>query len=253
MKIALLSDIHGNSIALNAVLLDISAKGGADGYWILGDLVALGPDPVGVLERLVTLPDLCMIRGNTDRYVTRGDRPSPSLEEAAADPRLLPALVEVAHTFAWTQGMVTAAGWLFRLSNLPLELNVTLPNGTRFLGVHASPGRDDGDGIRPGMTASELEAMFKNCPADLVCMGHTHQPSEQRWKDIHIVNLGAVSLSLTPDKRASYVMLDAGSEGYTIAHHQVDYDRLAVIDQLNQLRHPGRDFLIRHLSGLITV
>jgi predicted phosphodiesterase len=46
MRIALLSDIHGNEIGLNAVLADVTAQGGADAYWILGDLVALGPRPL---------------------------------------------------------------------------------------------------------------------------------------------------------------------------------------------------------------
>ena len=55
MRIALLADIHGNAIALEAVLADIGREGGADAFWVLGDLVAIGPDPVGVLERLSTL------------------------------------------------------------------------------------------------------------------------------------------------------------------------------------------------------
>lgn len=249
MRIALLADIHGNTIALEAVLADISARGGTDAYWILGDLVALGPDPVGVMERLTILPGLRLIRGNTDRYVVLGDRPSPTLQEAGKDPRLLSSLVEVANTFAWTQGMITAAGWLEYLTGLSLELQVTLPDGTRFLGVHASPGRDDGPGIVPEMKAEEIKGLFGDCDAKLVCMGHTHQPLDQQWNGIHLVNPGAVSLSLTPDRNASYAILEATKEGYHIQHHQVAYDRSAVIDQLNTIRHPGREYLIRHLSG----
>src|SRR5262245_26471365 len=142
MNIALLSDIHGNSSALDAVLADIHARGGVDGYWVLGDLVALGHDPVGVLERLAALPNVQYVRGNTDRYVAVGDRPPPTLADVAADPRLLATLVEIAGTFAWTQGALTAAGWLDWLERLPLELHVALPDGTQVLGVHASPGRD---------------------------------------------------------------------------------------------------------------
>ena len=56
MRLALLSDLHGNPIALDAVLADIDAMGGVDGYLVLGDLVAIGHDPAGVLERLVRLP-----------------------------------------------------------------------------------------------------------------------------------------------------------------------------------------------------
>lgn len=248
MKIALLSDIHGNSVALDAVLEDVAAQGGVDATWVLGDLVALGPDPVGVLERLAGLPDVRFIRGNTDRYVAFGDRPGPALAEVEADPKLLPSLLEVANTFAWTQGMVTAGGWLDWLRRLPLELEMTLPDGTRFLGVHAAPGKDDGPGVVPEMKDAEFARLFGGCEAGLVCVGHTHLPSEQRWKGIHIVNLGAVSLSFTTDKCSSYVLLDAAESGYEVRHRRVSYDCLAVIEQLRAIGHPGRDFMIKRLS-----
>jgi predicted phosphodiesterase len=102
MQIALLSDIHGNSIALDAVLADIERVGGVDTHWVLGDLVALGPDQVGVLERLSALPNVHYTRGNTDRYVITGERPPPSPADAQHHPELLPVLAEVAGTFAWT-------------------------------------------------------------------------------------------------------------------------------------------------------
>ena len=111
MRVAIFSDIHGNTIALDAVLADISARGGADWYWVLGDLVAIGADPVGTLERLVALPAALFVQGNTERYVLTGERPYPSIDDALSDPKLLPRLVEVAHSFAWTQGAITAAGW----------------------------------------------------------------------------------------------------------------------------------------------
>ena len=190
-----------------------------------------------------------MIRGNTDRYVVSGDRPPPTLDEARQDPTLLPSLVEVANTFAWTQGMVTAAGWLERLEALPLELRLTLPDGTRFLGVHASPQRDDGTGVYPGITDNELEALFTGCDDTLVCMGHTHLPFDRRWKGIHLVNPGAVSLSLTSDRDAYYAILEATRDGYSVTHRQVSFDHQLVVDQLVEVRHPGRAFLIKHLSG----
>jgi predicted phosphodiesterase len=55
MRVAVFSDIHGNTIALDAVLADITARGGADAYWVLGDLVAIGAQPVQTLERLAAV------------------------------------------------------------------------------------------------------------------------------------------------------------------------------------------------------
>ncbi len=149
MRVALLSDIHGNSIALDAVLCDIEQSGGVDEYWALGDLVALGPDPVGVVERLDALPTVSVLRGNTDRYVATGERPAPSVAEAIADPSLVSVIAEVAGSFGWTAGYMQAAGLSGWLEALPLQLRRTLPDGTRALAVHASPIADDGPGIDP--------------------------------------------------------------------------------------------------------
>jgi diadenosine tetraphosphatase ApaH/serine/threonine PP2A family protein phosphatase len=154
---------------------------------------------------------------------------------------------EVANTFAWTQGMTTAAGWLPWLQELPVEMRIELPNGTRVLGVHASPGRDDGSGIGPHMNAAEIGPLLQHCAANLVCVGHMHCPFEHRVDGVHAVNPGAVSLSVTADKGASYLLLDAAEKGYSLQHCSVPYDRAAVIDQLNRMRHPGRGYLIKHL------
>jgi hypothetical protein len=68
-----------------------------------------------------------------------------------------PRLVEVAHGFAWTQGVITAAGWLNWLTALPLELRLELRDGTRLLAVHVAPGQDDGQ-------ASTLRCRTLNSP-----------------------------------------------------------------------------------------
>ncbi|MEM7738574.1 MAG: metallophosphoesterase, partial [Deinococcota bacterium] len=193
MRIALLSDIHGNSIALNAVLQDIAAQGGVDGYWILGDLVAIGPDPIGVMEQLTALPHAVFTRGNTDRYTVTGERPSPFETDVKQDLDLLPLYKEVNNCFAWTQGAITAAGYFEWLSNLELEHRHTLPNGIRCLGVHASPGRDDGSGVHPKSTQQELQTLVGGCGADIVFVGHTHASCDITVEDIRIVNLGSIS------------------------------------------------------------
>ncbi len=251
LQVALLSDIHGNLVALEAVLADIAQQGGVDAYWVLGDLVALGPDPVGVLERLTALPNVTFTRGNTDRYVCTGVRPHPNLTDTQNDPSLLPRLIEVNGQFAWTQGAVIATGWFDWLDVLPLEFRATLPDGTRFLGVHAAPGTDDGWGIHPDLTDTELRSLLADCDVDLICVGHTHEPLERRLDEYHVVNLGSVSNPLPPDLRASYVLLQADVSGFQIAHRRVEYDRELVIHQLEKMRHPGVQFLTRHFRGLI--
>ena len=68
MRVAVLSDVHGNVVALDAVLADV---GDVDGLWFLGDLVAHGPRPVECVRRVRALPGLVAVRGNTDAIATR--------------------------------------------------------------------------------------------------------------------------------------------------------------------------------------
>ena len=175
MRLAILSDIHGNPLALDAVQADIQSQGKVDSYWVLGDFVALGYDPVTTLEKVTALAHARFTRGNTDLYVVAGDLPVPP-EKAREDPTLLPEIIEAARSFAWTRGYLSAAGWLDWLTNSPLEVRLTLPDGTRMLGVHASPGRDDGHGIQSKHSDNELEQRLAGCEADLVLVGHTHVP-----------------------------------------------------------------------------
>lgn len=250
MRLALLSDVHGNTFALDAVLADVEAQGGADAFWVLGDLAAIGPDPIGAVERIAALPEARFTRGNTDRYLTNGDRPGPQPHEVADDPERLKQIVEGDRGFAWSQGMITAAGLLGWFEGLPVEERLTLPDSTRLLGVHASPGRDDGPGLTAKQSDDELAAMLDGCEADLVVTGHTHRAIDRRVGDMRAVNLGSVSLPPTADDlRASYVLLDASADGYRLEHRRVDYDREAVIEQAERVRYPGTAFIASFLRG----
>jgi len=171
MRIALFSDIHGNSIALDAVLQDIQKQGGVDAYWILGDLVAIGPDPVGVLDRLTSLENTRFIRGNGDRY-----------------------------------------------------------------------------GVKPDTSEDDLRNLFKGCNADLVCVGHTHRPSDRKIDNLRIVNVGSLSNPTTTDVRASYSLLDVNSTGHQLKHYKVDYDYKAFFAQCEQVKHPATEFIKGHFT-----
>jgi len=247
MKIAVLADIHGNDIALEVVLKDIENKGGVDGYWVLGDLVAIGHAPVRVLERLSALPNASFVRGNTDRYIYTGDRPKPVVGEVDMQVDMIPQLLEIEGDFSWTQGAITNAGWLQWLSRLPLQYRQTLPDGTRALCVHASPGADDGQGIKAGMEEGEIERIVAGCEADLVCVGHTHLPFSLHARGVHVVNPGSVSNPIGEDLGAKYDLIPADEAGYTVEHLQVDYDQEAVIKILEDIRHPARKFITRHM------
>lgn len=245
MRIALLSDVHGNSIALDAVLRDVTDQGGADSYWAVGDLVAHGPDPVGVLERLVDLPAVRFVRGNTDRYVVTGDRPTPTVDDARVDSSLVDIVVQIANGFAWTRGYITAAGWFDWLASLPFDQRITLPDGTRLWGLHASMLGDD-RGLNVRATDEELATRLVGCDADVVVAGHTHEPFDRRVGAVRVVNLGSVSLPKGEDRRATYALLEAEEGRYELERRHVAYDVDAVVKAMEASTYPMPEWVLSH-------
>lgn len=248
VRIAVISDIHGNTIALDAVLADARSQG-VDQYWFLGDHVAIGPEPVAVLDRIAALRDARHIRGNTDRYVVTGEGPPPSLDAVRANPALIPTYTLIAASFAWTRGYVTARGWFEWLEKLPLDIRLTAPDGTRVLAVHASPGTDDGEGVHPGRASSEIGALITGADADLVLVGHTHEPMLRRVDDVLVVNAGSVSNPRAPDLRACYVVLESTLAGTRVQHRRVAYDHDAFTETVRRSRHPAREFILGFQRG----
>ena len=219
MPIGVITDIHGNTTALDAVLEDAAAVG-IDGWWVLGDLVAIGPDPVGVVDRLQALPNATFVRGNTERYLTEG---TPH-----------------GHGMPWTQAQL-GPDRLDWLRSLPVHARPR----PRTLLVHASPGRDDGPGLHPVLTDEHLRVLTRGCDADLVLVGHTHQRVDRVVDGIRLVNPGSVGNPSEADLCAGWAVVD----GDDIELRRVEYDRDAVIAQTLACGIPETDMILGHLRG----
>lgn len=252
MRIAVLSDIHGNDIALEAVLADIRVAGGVEAYWVLGDLVAIGFAPSRVLELLTQLPNARFVSGNTDRYVCTSARPSPTINEVLSDNGLMAQLIENERDFAWTLGAITVTGWQDWLANLPLEFHDTLSDGTQVLCVHVAPNKGDGVGIRATSGAQELDLLVSDSRAGLICVGHTHRPFILRHAGKVILNPGSISNPMETDIRSSYAVINADAQGYQVEHRRVAYDHKAVIEIVHRIGHPAAEFIAKHQRGEIT-
>ena len=244
MKLGLMSDIHGNEVALRSVL-DDAATVGVDQWWVLGDIVAFGPNPVEVLELIGALTNVTCIFGNTERYVVTGERPFPTFADTLGNPDLLPRLVEVAVSLAWTRGAVTQAGWFPWLSGLAGDVCMALPDGTRVLGVHASPRSADGAGIDTKITDTDLAALLHNCYADIVFAGHTHDLTDRTISGVRAVNLGSVSNPSRPDGAATYAVLHIEPDHHTVEHRIVHYDHSAAASAVDAAAHPAGDYIKR--------
>lgn len=251
MRIAILSDIHGNSIALDAVLEDIKRRGGVDGYWLLGDYCAVGYDPVGVLERIQQLPSALIIRGNADSYILSRDLPPPTIEDAQQNPALIPHMAEVVGSFYWTRGMVESQGWISWLESLPCEQNITLPDETEVRLLHSSPQDEGGRGLNPALSDAEIADALNGLNADLLCVGHFHYPMSRQSGKTRIINPGSVSHSVTVNFYTGYALLTADKYKHDIQFIRVDYDRQAVIEATLKTGNPGAPYIVKGIQGRV--
>jgi len=256
VRLGIIADVHGNDVALRAVL-DDAAGYHVDRWWVLGDLVLLGPRPAEVLERLAGLPGLGMLRGNTDRYVLTGEQPAPhaTAADAAASTDLAQrtGLVErygkMAAGIGWTRGVLEQAGTIDYLAALPAQLHLRLPGGSAVLGVHASPGADNGPGIDPHIPDAELRGLLAGCGADVVVGGHTHYRADRLADGIRALNPGSTGLP-RPAGQAGWLLLEDSDDGELRAEqHAVPFDVGAVVRDLRRRRHPNAEFVEAVLTG----
>lgn len=237
------ADVHGNVAALEAILAD-AADLGVERWWALGDLVLFGPRPVEVLLTLADLPGIEYVSGNTDRYVVTGEQPHPHATpvEAAGDVELVDRYAQMAGAIGWTRGALCQAGLLDALAGLPSAQRVTLPDGSVLLGIHASPGADDGPGIDTELADDVLSALLSGAQADIVIGGHTHDATDRMVGGVRALNPGSAGL---PRRcvGASWMLVEADETSTRVQHRQAGFDVDEVILDLHRRGYPNASFV----------
>jgi predicted phosphodiesterase len=221
MRYALVSDVHANLPALEAVLADIAGRRIAAVYH-LGDLVGYAPWPN---ETVALIADRAIpgVAGNYDSTVATDYKHCGCRYE---DPRQ----EELSHlSYDWTLRHVSAETKA-RLGALPFRIDLR-PNGGHLAGprlvlVHASPTlntlyweQDRSDEFCLTMAA---HAGMK--AGDVIAFGHTHKPWHRTIQGIHFVNTGSVGRPKDGDWRAGYVILEITPDGVGVEFIRVEYD-----------------------------
>lgn len=222
MRNALVSDIHANLPALDAVLRDIAERSDADATYHLGDLVGYAPWPNEVVARLRE-NRIAGVAGNYDSTVATDYKHCGCRYEDAHQE-------ELSHlSYAWTRAHVTAdtkthlAALPFRIDLRPLGGHisgptVTLLHGNQVLNtVYVTDDRSNDFLVK---MASSVGARA----GDIVAFGHTHKPWYREVDGVHFVNTGSVGRPKDGDRRAGYVVLDVSAAGARVDFRRVAYD-----------------------------
>ena len=240
MRALLVSDIHSNIEALDAVLADAGRHGGFDRVWCLGDVVGYGPDPSACISRLRGL-DLAAVAGNHD-YAASGLIDAADFNGAAFT------------AIRWTAQQLSSEEKQF-LSSLPttrLEPPFTLVHGSLRAPI-----------VEYLLHPTQAIATFELLTTEFCAVGHSHYPFICRENGgipmflplpeggsapldggRCIVNPGSVGQPRDRDRRASYAIFD--SDAGAVEHYRVEYDIPATQDKM---RHAGLpEYLVDRLN-----
>lgn len=232
MRIAIVSDIHGNLVGLDACLADLQTQGGADVIVAAGDLCVDGPKPKKVLQRLQEIGAQCL-RGNTDRYVfASGEGDLPALDDAERK------------QLRWTRAEI-GEKWVDWLAQLPFALRFGEPEN-ELLVVHANPSSDD-EHVWPDADDATLARLVGDESAAVIAFGHLHLPYARTWRGKLLVNVASAGLPKDGDPRAGYAIFTQCSGGWEVKHRRVAFDVKKVATQLADCGIPESAELISTL------
>lgn len=229
MKLAVLSDVHGNFRALEAVLSD--AKGlGVDHILFLGDLVFMGLDPQPCFDLLMANKPLVTIKGNTE-FTIEGIK---SVQPKDDKEKLWRKFVRYTDIRMNAESKALMETW-------PIVQRGEIGNDP-FIFCHGSPYSYNEAITEDIDPTSELYTKLMDEDASVILCGHTHIPADFTLGNKRIINPGAVGYSFDGDVRASYVFLDVHSNKINATIRRIEYNRELYMNEVSHASHSFKFF-----------
>lgn len=223
MRIAVMSDIHGNFEAFNAVISSIE-KEDIDEIIFLGDLVIKGPEPKDCFQFLKQLKPFIWLKGNTDEWFEKMKNCKINNDHDK----------ELYEYYKYANDRLSNNNKRF-LSRLPENDSFEIHDKT-ILCVHGSP-ISNTDILDSSKTDEEIKDMIKNVEEDIILAGHSHQNFLKYIDNKTIINVGSVGLPFDGIPKASFVVLDIkNNKDVGIEFKRIDYDielNLSVAEEQN--------------------
>lgn len=244
MRLALISDIHGNNTALQAVLHDIHRQR-VESIVCLGDVATNGPEPKRVIAELRNIGCPCII-GNHESALLDPD--------AAVRYQIPPQLIS---SLNWTLNQLTKSE-LSYLASFKATLPITLGKDMNLLCFHASP-LSNTDLLLAMTPAEDLAEMFTGSDAKFFAGGHTHLQMLRQYEGMLVINPGSVGQpfrsfplpgsapSLLP--WAEYAILDWADDALSVDLRRVPFDVNKYCRAIMESEIPLKDWLLQEYSS----
>ena len=226
--VAVITDIHGNLLALQAALARIEELG-IERVFCGGDLVGYGPHPNEVCA-LIAQRDIQTIYGNYDFAIARDLEDCGCAYITSHDRELGQRSVDwtLAHTSQYSKDF---------MRGLPFDLHFPVAGVDVHL-VHGSP-RKVNEYLFEDKPASLYERLAADESDPVLVFGHTHKPWVREYGGVLFVNCGSVGKPKDGDPRGAFAVLSSGSGGVAVSIERVEYDADAVAAEIRQVGLPG--------------
>ena len=234
MKLAFVSDIHGNAVALDAVLEDIK-KRGIDQIIVLGDICYRGPEPKRSLD-LVRSLNTDVIKGNADEWIVRGIKKGEV-------PENIHSLMSKERD--WSVSKLDDDSVKY-LQNLPEELTLDF-DSIKIHVFHATP-TSLFDVVQSDESNEKVLDKLVTKDADIFIYGHIHKSFVRFIDGKCVVNTGSVGLPFDGLNKASYAIVEINESNFDISIARVDYDVNKVVKQFEESDYPIREVMTRMLN-----
>jgi putative phosphoesterase len=240
MRLAILSDIHGNIHALEKVMRDIDERS-PDRIVCLGDLVGYGVFPNEVVG-LIRERNIPTIMGNYDDGVGFDREDCGCVYTDPEDDRLGKL------SLLWSREHTREENKSF-LRSFPDQIREEI-NGYNVLFVHGSPRR-----INEYLYEDRPEATFHRiaeaAAADVILFGHTHLPYSKRVNGALFINTGSVGKPKDGNPDAGYIMLDLSGQQPVVDFHRVRYDIQSAVDAIRTSSMPDHFAYLLQTGGVV--
>ena len=233
MKIGIISDIHNNVVALDAVLVKLQ-EAQCEHIICCGDMIGIGPYPEETMQRLMQIPNLIAVLGNHDRCLTDG------MPTTVPNAQLMD-YEEMEH-HKWEHSLLSNESTDF-LNRLPCRRDITL-GGLQIAVLHyCMDAKNQYIRYTPKPNLNDCQIMFSDIDADVILYGHNHEASLYQDEHSLYVNCGSLGCSAKEGNIALAGILTIDHCEAKYESLKVRYDVGKVVAEIERLAYPSSDVI----------